>query len=64
MFLGSTLAGALSSVMLTAGMERGTAYTASFIGAGVAQLISVGVAFSRQRRNESLSPSPLGRGSG
>ncbi len=50
MFLGSTLAGALSSVMLTAGMDRGTAYTASFIGAGVAQLISVGVAFSAGRQ--------------
>lgn len=44
MFLGSTLAGTLSSALLTANYERGFAYTTVFCTAGVAQLISVVVA--------------------
>ncbi|MBL8913396.1 MAG: MFS transporter, partial [Archangium sp.] len=44
MFLGTTLAGALSSALLTGGMERGRAYTTVFIVAGAVQLISVIVA--------------------
>lgn len=50
MFLGSLLAGAVSSAMLSAGLERGAAYTAVFIAAGVVQLLSVAVALSAGRR--------------
>ena len=50
MFLGSTLAGGISSVMLSAGVERGTAYTTVFVAAGVVQLASVAVALSAGRR--------------
>lgn len=46
MFLGSTLAGGLSSALLSAGWERGPAYIAVFIAAGLFQLISVGVALA------------------
>jgi hypothetical protein len=50
MFLGSLLAGALSSAMLSAGLERGAAYTTVFVAAGVVQLLSVAVALSAGRR--------------
>jgi MFS family permease len=46
MFLGSTLAGGLSSALLSSGWERGPAYIAVFIAAGLFQLISVGVALA------------------
>jgi MFS family permease len=49
MFLGSTLAGAVSSVLLARGVDRGVAYTSVFMAAGLAQLISVAVAIQRQR---------------
>jgi MFS family permease len=44
MFLGSTLAGALSSALLSSGMERARAYPIVFMIAGAAQLVSVAVA--------------------
>lgn len=50
MFLGTTLAGALSSALLTGGMERGRAYTTVFIVAGAVQLISVIVALRKSQR--------------
>ena len=50
MFLGSTLAGGVSSLMLSAGVERGAAYTTVFVAAGVVQLVSVAVAFAAGRR--------------
>ena len=50
MFLGSTLAGGVSSAMLSAGVERGAAYTTVFVAAGVVQLLSVGVALWAGRR--------------
>lgn len=50
MFLGSLLAGAVSSAMLSAGLNRGAAYTTVFIAAGVVQLLSVAVALSAGRR--------------
>lgn len=50
MFLGSTLAGALSSVLLESGMDRAHAYTGVFIAAGVAQLGSVVVALTAGKR--------------
>jgi MFS family permease len=53
MFLGSLLAGTLSSALLSGGMERGPAYTTVFLVAGGAQLISVVVAF-RARRSHAL----------
>ena len=48
MFLGSALAGGLSSALLSAGVDRGTAYRAVFLAAGVAQLFSVVVALRRR----------------
>lgn len=50
MFLGSTLAGTLSSFLLAQGMERRPAYVTVFVAAGVAQMISVLVAVRRGRR--------------
>ncbi|MDP2270704.1 MAG: MFS transporter [Archangium sp.] len=55
MFLGSTLAGGISSALLSAGVERGTAYTVVFVAAGVVQLASVGVALSAGRSAEGLA---------
>lgn len=52
MFLGSTLAGTVSSVLLSADVDRRLAYTTVFAGAGLAQLISVWVALSAGRRLE------------
>jgi MFS family permease len=49
MFLGSTLAGALSSVLLAQGLERREAYVTVFVTAGLAQLFSVIVAVVRGR---------------
>jgi len=49
MFLGSTLAGTLSSLLLAQGMERREAYVAVFVTAGLAQLFSVIVAVVRGR---------------
>ena len=50
MFLGSTLAGGVSSLMLSAGVDRGRAYATVFVAAGVVQLFSVAVAFAAGRR--------------
>lgn len=47
MFLGSALAGGLSSLLLSAGWERGPAYVAVFVAAGAFQVISVVVALRR-----------------
>ncbi|MFT3708811.1 MAG: MFS transporter [Archangium sp.] len=44
MFLGSTLAGALSSALLSSGMDRARAYPIVFLVAGAVQLVSVAVA--------------------
>ncbi|MFZ5444288.1 MAG: MFS transporter [Myxococcota bacterium] len=51
MFLGSSLAGGLSGALLSAGFERGRAYTWVFIAAGAVQLVSVGLALSRRGRS-------------
>lgn len=48
MFLGSALAGGLSSVMLSLGYGRGPAYVAVFVAAGLFQLGSVVVALRRR----------------
>lgn len=50
MFLGSTIAGGLSSVMLADGSDRRTAYTTVFMVAGAVQLVSVMVAFRATHR--------------
>lgn len=56
MFLGTTLAGALSSALLSSGMERAKVYPTVFVVAGAVQLISVVVALSRRdARNVSAS---------
>lgn len=55
MFLGSTLAGGVSSALLSAGVERGLAYTAVFMAAGAAQLISVGVAIVPRVRAQAVA---------
>jgi MFS family permease len=48
MFLGSSMAGALSSLLLASGFERGRAYALVFCAAGAIQLVSVGVALFRR----------------
>lgn len=55
MFLGSTLAGALSSALLSSGVERATVYPLVFLVAGAVQLISVVVALVPARRVEAAT---------
>lgn len=52
MFLGSSLAGTLSSLMISAQVDRGTTYTTVFIIAGAAQFISVVVALKAVHADE------------
>lgn len=60
MFLGSTLAGGLSSALLSAGWERQPAYIAVFISAGAAQLVSVAFAVRASWAPLSLPAGPEG----
>lgn len=48
MFLGSALAGGLSSALLSAGADRAQAYTVVFMAAGAVQLVSVVLALGRR----------------
>lgn len=56
MFLGSALAGGLSSLLLSLGYERGPAYVAVFVAAGAVQIISVFVAL--RRRGQAVAAVP------
>lgn len=49
MFLGSTLAGGLSGILLAQGADRSTAYITVFVTAGLAQFATVGLAVLRAR---------------
>jgi MFS family permease len=60
MFLGSTLAGGLSSALLSSGMDRARVYPVVFMVAGAVQLISVAVALTRPAKRSELSSSARG----